>query len=232
MSDDDKLEDDVDEIESTDDSSDSFDDADAETGQPEVSESYEIPSEEDSMSSDDDSSDNDSGVTQAEVYENLKRIGELEDEKQKIQEELRDRTDQLRGWLGTLIAAAFSTRCFNRCWPTLPQRPCLQARERRRRPREHRKRPPRRRRKRNLAENSEVTQRRIRGLRTWLDVPALIRPGPRQSQAVVRCSPPPRRRMAGLAAFFTRRDGLLLIFCLCPVRFLQSQETTVGSSFR
>jgi hypothetical protein len=51
---------------------------------------------EDSMGTDDDSSAIDNGVTQAEVYENLKRIGELEDEKTRIQEEIWKRTEQLR----------------------------------------------------------------------------------------------------------------------------------------
>lgn len=49
------------------------------------------------MSTDDDSSTTDNGVTQSEVYDNLKRIGELEDEKKRIQEEIWDRTEQLRG---------------------------------------------------------------------------------------------------------------------------------------
>ena len=48
------------------------------------------------MSTDDDSSAIDNGVTQAEVYDNLKRIGELEDEKRRIQEEIWNRTEQLR----------------------------------------------------------------------------------------------------------------------------------------
>jgi hypothetical protein len=49
------------------------------------------------MSTDNDSSTTEIGVTQAEVYDNLKRIGELEDEKRRIQEEIWDRTEQLRG---------------------------------------------------------------------------------------------------------------------------------------
>jgi hypothetical protein len=86
-----------DEIVASDDLSDTPDDnADAEIAQPDVPESDEIHAEEDPMSSDDDSSATDNGITQAEVYENLKRIGELEDEKRKIQEELRERTEQLR----------------------------------------------------------------------------------------------------------------------------------------
>jgi hypothetical protein len=57
--------------------------------------------EENMMNGDDDSmtGEEGAGITQAEVYENLKRIGELEDEKQKIQDELRERTEQLRSML-------------------------------------------------------------------------------------------------------------------------------------
>jgi hypothetical protein len=52
------------------------------------------------MSNDDDSSAVDNEVTQAEVYENLKRIGELEDEKKRIQEEIWKRTEQLGAVVG------------------------------------------------------------------------------------------------------------------------------------
>jgi hypothetical protein len=52
------------------------------------------------MNSDDDLSASHNGVTQAEVYENLKRIGELEDEKKRIQEEIWKRTEQLREVVG------------------------------------------------------------------------------------------------------------------------------------
>ena len=52
------------------------------------------------MSTDEDSSAIDNGVTQAEVYENLKRIGELEDEKKRIQQEIWKRTEQLRAVIG------------------------------------------------------------------------------------------------------------------------------------
>jgi hypothetical protein len=52
------------------------------------------------MSSDDDSSATESGITQAQVYDNLKRIGELEDEKKRIQEEIQNRTEQLREVIG------------------------------------------------------------------------------------------------------------------------------------
>jgi hypothetical protein len=96
MSDEDELANDFDESDPRDVSDSSDSDADAEIAQPEVSENYLISAEEDSMSSDDDTSAIDSDITQAEVYENLKRIGELEDEKRKIQEELRKRTEQLR----------------------------------------------------------------------------------------------------------------------------------------
>lgn len=48
------------------------------------------------MITDDDSSANDNVVSQAEVYDNLKRIGELEDEKRRIQEEIWNRVEQLR----------------------------------------------------------------------------------------------------------------------------------------
>jgi hypothetical protein len=96
MSDEDELANVLDEIESSDDSDILDNDADAEIAKPDESQNDRIPAEEDSMSSDDDTSAIDNGVTQAEVYENLKRIGELEDEKRKIQEELRERTEQLR----------------------------------------------------------------------------------------------------------------------------------------
>ena len=49
------------------------------------------------MSTDDDVATTETGVTQAEVYDNLKRTGELEDEKRRIQEEIWERTEQLRG---------------------------------------------------------------------------------------------------------------------------------------
>jgi hypothetical protein len=73
------------------------DSADSEIAKPEISEGDEISAAEDSMSTDDDSSPIDNGVTQAKVYDNLKRIGELEDEKRRIQEEIWNRTEQLRG---------------------------------------------------------------------------------------------------------------------------------------
>jgi hypothetical protein len=68
--------------------------------QPETSDTTEIPATEDSMSTDDLSSATDKNVTQAQVYDNLKRIGELEDEKKKIQEEIQNRTEQLREVIG------------------------------------------------------------------------------------------------------------------------------------
>src|SRR5690242_4910264 len=68
--------------------------ADADMSKSDVSESRKIPTAETSMSNNDQSAA--TGVTQAEVYENLKRIGELEDEKKRIQEEIYARTEQLR----------------------------------------------------------------------------------------------------------------------------------------
>jgi hypothetical protein len=52
------------------------------------------------MSSDDDSPATDNSITQAQVYDNLKRIGELEDEKKRIQEEIQDRTGQVSEVIG------------------------------------------------------------------------------------------------------------------------------------
>jgi hypothetical protein len=52
------------------------------------------------MNDDDDSLADSSSVTQAKVYDNLKRIGELEDEKKRIQEEIQNRTEQLREVIG------------------------------------------------------------------------------------------------------------------------------------
>jgi hypothetical protein len=75
-------------------------DAEADFAQPDVSENNEILTAEESMSSDDDSSAIGNDVTQAEVYDNLKRIGELEDEKKRIQEEIENRTEQLREVIG------------------------------------------------------------------------------------------------------------------------------------
>jgi hypothetical protein len=78
--------------------SDSDDDSDMDNSDQEDSSSV-TDAEENMMSDDDDSMGGDGGITQAEVYDNLKRIGELEDEKQKIQDELRERTEQLRSML-------------------------------------------------------------------------------------------------------------------------------------
>jgi hypothetical protein len=78
----------------------SYNDPDAGIAQLDVSETNDIPAAEDSMSSDDLSSATDKSITQAQVYDNLKRIGELEDEKKKIQEEIQDRTEQLREVIG------------------------------------------------------------------------------------------------------------------------------------
>jgi hypothetical protein len=99
MSDDDELANLLNDIESSDDSP-GVSDVDVSTS--DVSDIEEARAEEYSMSSDDDSasySSDDNSITQAEVYDNLKRIGELEDEKQRIQDELRTRTEQLRSML-------------------------------------------------------------------------------------------------------------------------------------
>jgi hypothetical protein len=106
VSDEDDVDDLSNEIKSDDDDSadaersDSDDDSDMERSDIEESSSYS-DAEENTMSDDDDSMSDDGGsmITQAEVYDNLKRIGELEDEKQKIQDELRERTEQLRAML-------------------------------------------------------------------------------------------------------------------------------------
>jgi uncharacterized protein (UPF0335 family) len=81
-------------------------DTDAEITQFDGSESNEIPTAEESMSSDDDSSATGNHVTQAEVYDNLKRIGELEDEKKRIQGEIETRTEQLREVIGHIDRAS------------------------------------------------------------------------------------------------------------------------------
>ena len=103
MSDEDDVDDLLNEIKSDDGdaSSDSADD-DSDIDQSDFDDSnHDTVPEENAMSSDDDAMADDEGstITQAEVYDNLKRIGELEDEKQTIQEELRRRTDQLRAML-------------------------------------------------------------------------------------------------------------------------------------
>jgi hypothetical protein len=54
------------------------------------------------MSSDELSSVTDKGITQAQVYDNLKCIGELEDEKKRIQEEIQNRTEQWREVIGQI----------------------------------------------------------------------------------------------------------------------------------
>lgn len=104
MSDDDELASLLSSIESDSDDAASSSDTESDAGGAVVEEyQMEITStEEISMSSDDDSTSYDSQgstITQAEVYDNLKRISELEDERQAIQEELKNRTNQLRSML-------------------------------------------------------------------------------------------------------------------------------------
>jgi hypothetical protein len=105
VSDEDDVDDLLNELKSDDDESadaeryDSDDDSETDDSDLETS-SNDFDAQENMMSDDDDSMSDDGGsITQAEVYDNLKRIGELEDEKQKIQDELRDRTEQLRSML-------------------------------------------------------------------------------------------------------------------------------------
>jgi len=98
---DDELSEMLEEIESSHGTDTAGGETEADVDQSDVSETSEISVEENSMTSDEDfaSFESESGVSQAEVYENLKRIGELEDEKQKIQDELRQRIEQLRSVL-------------------------------------------------------------------------------------------------------------------------------------
>lgn len=102
MSDDDELANLLSEIESGGDEPSS--NSDNESGAGDAAGEYNIEDTsalENSMISDDESTtyDESSPVTQAEVYDNLKRISELEDERQAIQEELKNRTNQLRAML-------------------------------------------------------------------------------------------------------------------------------------
>jgi hypothetical protein len=78
--------------------------------------------EEYKMSDDDESVSYDGGsmVTQAEVYDNLKRIGELEDEKQKIQDELRERTEQLRSMLKHIDRGSILYKMLQSALPAPP----------------------------------------------------------------------------------------------------------------
>ena len=78
--------------------------------------------EEYKMSDDDDSMSDDGGsmITQAEVYDNLKRIGELEDEKQKIQDELRERTEQLRSMLKHIDRGSILYKMLQSALPAPP----------------------------------------------------------------------------------------------------------------
>jgi hypothetical protein len=59
-------------------------------------------------------------ITQAEVYDNLKRIGELEDEKQKIQDELRERTEQLRSMLKHIDRGSILYKMLQSALPAPP----------------------------------------------------------------------------------------------------------------
>jgi hypothetical protein len=88
-----------------------------------VSESITYTEAEEYKMSDDDESvsyDGGSMVTQAEVYDNLKRIGELEDEKQKIQDELRERTEQLRSMLKHIDRGSILYKMLQSALPAPP----------------------------------------------------------------------------------------------------------------
>ena len=126
-----------DEIASSDQLPDTADDnVDAEAAKLEVSET-EIPATEDSMSTEDDSSAIENGVTQAEVYDNLKRIGELEDEKRSIQEEIWSAPSNCVRWSSILIKPASCTRYWDRPCRTLLQGARPQAVRKGRPPRAH-----------------------------------------------------------------------------------------------
>ncbi len=94
------------------------DDADADTVSSEDSYEDQVPAEEETMTSDDEGEP----ITQAEVYENLKRIGELEDEKQKIQDELRERTEQLRAVLKHIDRNSILYKMLQSALPAPPPR--------------------------------------------------------------------------------------------------------------
>jgi hypothetical protein len=96
VSDEDDVDDLLDALKSDDDESagaersDSDNDSDMDNS--DLEDSSSVTEAEENMMSDDDDSMGDDGasmITQAEVYDNLKRIGELEDEKQKIQDATR-----------------------------------------------------------------------------------------------------------------------------------------------
>jgi hypothetical protein len=127
VSDEDEVDDLMNEIKSEDDESvdaersDSGDDSYTERSDIEDSSSYS-EAEEYKMSDDDDSMGDDGGsmITQAEVYDNLKRIGELEDEKQKIQDELRERTEQLRSMLKHIDRGSILYKMLQSALPAPP----------------------------------------------------------------------------------------------------------------
>jgi hypothetical protein len=121
VSDEDEVDDLLNEIKSDDES------ADAESDEPDVyntdaAESTNYTDAEEYKMSDDDSMSDDGGsmVTQAEVYDNLKRIGELEDEKQKIQDELRERTEQLRAMLKHIDRGSILYKMLQSALPAPP----------------------------------------------------------------------------------------------------------------
>jgi hypothetical protein len=128
VSDDDEVDDLLNEIKSGDDESSNSDSGDSDDesqmGRSNSEDSVSYSEAEENMMSDDDDSMGDSGsmITQAEVYDNLKRIGELEDEKQKIQDELRERTEQLRSMLKHIDRGSILYKMLQSALPAPPPR--------------------------------------------------------------------------------------------------------------
>jgi hypothetical protein len=124
VSDEDEVDDVVSETKSDDESGDS------DYGASDTQDSYrddsysDTDAQESMMTSDDESMTDDGGsmITQAEVYDNLKRIGELEDEKQKIQDELRERTEQVRSMLKHIDRGSILYKMLQSALPAPPPR--------------------------------------------------------------------------------------------------------------
>ncbi len=128
MSDEDDVDNLLNEIKSDDDESaeaESADSDDSDMDDSDLEDSSSVTdAEENTMSDDDDSMSDDGGsmITQAEVYDNLKRIGELEDEKQKIQDELCERTEQLRAMLKHIDRGSILYKMLQSALPAPPPR--------------------------------------------------------------------------------------------------------------
>jgi hypothetical protein len=125
VSDEDDVEDLANEVKSDEDSSADTSYGDSDTQDSDRDDSYnDTDAQENTMTSDDESMTDDEGsmITQAEVYDNLKRIGELEDEKQKIQDELRERTEQLRSMLKHIDRGSILYKMLQSALPAPPPR--------------------------------------------------------------------------------------------------------------